>query len=53
MFEEHSLRYALVALCPGYFWCAWHLWQGSKTADDDAAVAQVEDELLAAAAVKR
>lgn len=28
---EDSLRYALLALCPGYFWCAWHLWRASRT----------------------
>ena len=32
---EESLRYALLALCPGYLWCAWHLWRasGSLAAD--------------------
>lgn len=24
---QESLRYALVFLCPGYFWAAWHLWR--------------------------
>jgi MFS family permease len=28
---ENSLRYALLALCPGYLWAAWHLWRASKT----------------------
>jgi MFS transporter, Spinster family, sphingosine-1-phosphate transporter len=28
---EESLRYALLALCPGYLWAAWHLWRASKT----------------------
>jgi MFS family permease len=28
---EESLRYALLALTPGYLWGAWHLWRGSKT----------------------
>jgi predicted MFS family arabinose efflux permease len=27
---EESLRYALLALCPGYFWCAWHLWRAGR-----------------------
>jgi predicted MFS family arabinose efflux permease len=35
---EESLRYALLALCPGYFWCAWHLAQASR------AITQVERE---------
>jgi MFS family permease len=26
---EESLRYALLALCPGYVWAAWHLWRAS------------------------
>jgi MFS family permease len=37
MFHDDSLRYALVAFCPGYLWCAWHLWQASKTVHDDVA----------------
>jgi MFS family permease len=28
---EESLRYALVALSPGYFWAGWHLWRASRT----------------------
>lgn len=32
---EESLRYALLALCPGYGWAAWHLWQASKTVTYD------------------
>lgn len=24
-----SLRYALLSLCPGYVWCAWHFWCAS------------------------
>lgn len=39
---EESLRYALLAMCPGYFWCAWHLWQASKTVTND--LASVEDD---------
>jgi MFS family permease len=34
-FGEDSLRYALFALCPGYFWCAWHLWRATKTVERD------------------
>ena len=30
-FAEESLRYALVILCPGYFWAAWHLVRASRT----------------------
>ncbi len=32
---EESLRYALITLCPGYFWCAWHLWRASQTVWSD------------------
>ncbi|HET9449104.1 MAG TPA: MFS transporter [Steroidobacteraceae bacterium] len=28
---DMSLRWALVVLCPGYFWCAWHVWRASRT----------------------
>ena len=28
---EQSLRYALLALCPGYLWGAWHLWKASQS----------------------
>jgi MFS transporter, Spinster family, sphingosine-1-phosphate transporter len=44
---QESLRYALLALCPGYFWCTWHLWQASRTVARDVEVAQAEDELRA------
>jgi predicted MFS family arabinose efflux permease len=35
---EESLRYALLVLCPGYCWAAWHLWQASRTVQRDLAV---------------
>jgi predicted MFS family arabinose efflux permease len=35
VFGGESLRYALLALSPGYFWCAWHLWRGSRTVTRD------------------
>lgn len=34
---NESLRYALLALCPGYFWCTWHLWRASRTITADLA----------------
>jgi MFS transporter, Spinster family, sphingosine-1-phosphate transporter len=52
-FGEESLRYALVALCPGYFWCSWHLWKGSKTIDCDVAAALREEELAAASPARQ
>jgi MFS transporter, Spinster family, sphingosine-1-phosphate transporter len=35
VFGKESLRYALLALCPGYLWAAWHLWRASKTVITD------------------
>lgn len=34
---EDSLRYALLALAPGYFWAAWHLHRASGTVLQDIA----------------
>jgi MFS family permease len=42
IFGDDSLRYSLVALAPGFFWCTWHLWQGSKTVAGDIAALRVE-----------
>jgi MFS transporter, Spinster family, sphingosine-1-phosphate transporter len=39
---EESLRYALLALCPGYFWAAWHLWRASKAVVHDLQAGQVQ-----------
>jgi MFS family permease len=38
---EESLRYALLVLCPGYLWSAWHFWRGSKTVAQDVEAAQI------------
>jgi len=35
LFGEESLRYALLVLSPGYFWCGWHLWRGSRSVARD------------------
>lgn len=32
---EESLRYALLALCPGYLWAAWHVWRASGAVAGD------------------
>ncbi|MBL8266488.1 spinster family MFS transporter [Steroidobacter sp.] len=42
-FAEESLRYALLALCPGYCWAAWHLWQAGKTVACDLAATRAEE----------
>ncbi len=28
---EESLRYALLCMCPGYVWGAWHVWRASQS----------------------
>jgi len=45
---EESLRWALVILCPGYFWAAWHLWRASRTVLQDMRGAQTEEEAKSA-----
>jgi len=40
LFGEESLRYSLLALCPGYFWGAWHLWRASRTVKRDLEAVQ-------------
>jgi MFS transporter, Spinster family, sphingosine-1-phosphate transporter len=41
-FGNESLRYALVLLCPGYFWAAWHLWRAGRTVIGDLKATQNE-----------
>jgi predicted MFS family arabinose efflux permease len=36
-FGQESLRYALLACCPGYLWVSWHLWAASRTVVRDLA----------------
>lgn len=41
-----SLRYALVILCPGYFWAAWHAWRAGNTVEaeiEKVRTAEAED----------
>lgn len=42
LFGDESLRYALLTLCPGYIWAAWHLWQAGKTVARDLQAMQME-----------
>jgi MFS family permease len=44
VFADESLRYALLMLCPGYGWAAWHLWRAGRTVARDVARAQAEDD---------
>jgi hypothetical protein len=39
-FGAQSLRYALVMLCPGFLWVAWHFWRASRTVVLDIAKAR-------------
>lgn len=45
---EESLRFALLAMCPGYLWGAWHLWRASKTVTRD--IETVQDDGVGTAA---
>jgi MFS family permease len=38
-----SLRYALLALCPGFLWCACHLWLASRSVTADVAALKIPD----------
>lgn len=38
---HESLRYALLALCPGYAWGSWHLWRASKSVAGELATGSV------------
>jgi MFS family permease len=35
IFGQDSLRYALLVLCPGFAWGAWHMWRASTTVTRD------------------
>lgn len=41
---EESLRYALIAMCPGAFWASWHLWKASQTITCDLAALRSTEE---------
>ena len=34
-FGQEALRWALLLLCPGYVWAAWHLWCAGRAAPHD------------------
>jgi MFS family permease len=38
---EESLRYALLSLCPGYFWAAGHVWRASTSVASDLRAVQL------------
>jgi MFS family permease len=35
---QDALRYALLTLCPGFLWVAWHLWRASGSVHSDLEV---------------
>jgi MFS family permease len=37
---DESLRYALMAMSPGYLWAGWHLWRASQTVTRDVQAIQ-------------
>jgi hypothetical protein len=37
---HESLRYALMAMSPGYLWGGWHLWRASQTVTRDIQTTQ-------------
>jgi MFS transporter, Spinster family, sphingosine-1-phosphate transporter len=39
---QESLRYALLALSPGFAWAAWHLWRASRTVARDLEAAELD-----------
>jgi predicted MFS family arabinose efflux permease len=40
---DDALRYALLALCPGYLWCSWHLWCASRNVIQDIPTVRVDE----------
>lgn len=44
-FGTDSLRYALLATCPGYLWGAWHLWRAARTVGSDIFMASKQTEV--------
>lgn len=42
VFGVESLRYALLVMCPGYLWAAWHLLRASQTVTRDLEAAQTD-----------
>lgn len=50
--SDESLRYALVMLCPGYFWVSWHLWRASRTVGRYVAGVHAGEDLRATEPIK-
>jgi len=46
-FGKESLRIALVVFCPGYIWCAWHVWLASRSVTADIEASSVQADLAA------
>jgi hypothetical protein len=43
---QESLRYALLSLCPGYFWAGWHMWKAGATVMHDLSEARPEPDFV-------
>lgn len=50
---QESLRYSLLAVCPGYLWGAWYLWTASGTVIADIEAQRKVEEREAALLVER
>lgn len=46
---SESVRFALLALSPGYLWAAWHAWRASVTVANDMAAADARNRTSATA----
>lgn len=44
VFGQESLRYALVAMCPGFLWVGLHMWMASKTVHSNMPDVESADE---------
>lgn len=47
-----SLRFALLATCPGYLWGSWHLWRAARTVAQDISTASKANEAARAGAAR-
>jgi MFS family permease len=47
-FGSESLRFALLATCPGFLWGSWHLWSAARTVASDTETASRVRELPSA-----
>lgn len=41
-FGDQSLRYAMLAMAPGFLWCTWYLWKASRTIAADVPDSEID-----------